>query len=61
MVHLKPLSRATVERVSVGVAKLEFDVLVICFDGSGTNPEFLRDPTGSEARTAQSKDMRTGL
>lgn len=52
MIHFKPLSRAPAERVSVAEAQLELDVLVIGFNGSRTNPEFLRDPAGSETGTA---------
>jgi len=58
VIHLEPLSRATAKRVSVAVAQLELDVLVICFNGFRTNPEFLRDPARSEAGTAQRKDMQ---
>ena len=58
VIHPEPLSRATAKRVSVAVAQLELDVLVIGFNGSGTNPEFLRDPAGSETGTAERKDMQ---
>ena len=58
VIQLKPLSRATAKRVSVAVAQLELDVLVIGFNGSRTNPEFLRDPAGSETGTAERKDMQ---
>src|SRR4029077_6586902 len=61
VIHLKPLSRATAERVSVAVAQLEFDVLVIGFNGSRTNPEFLCAPAGSETGTAQCKDMQLAI
>ena len=61
VIHLKPLSRATAERVSVAVAQLDLDVLMIGFNGSGTNPEFLRDPAGSETGTAQCKDMQLAI
>src|SRR4029077_7607836 len=61
VIHLKPLSRATAERVSITVAQLELDVLVIGFNGSRTNPEFLRDPAGSETGTAQCKDMQLAI
>jgi len=33
-------------------------VLVIGFNGSRTDPEFLRDPAGSETGTAERKDMQ---
>ena len=46
-VQFEPLSGATVEGVSVAVSQLELDVLVICFNGFRTNPEFLRDPARS--------------
>ena len=58
VIHLEPLSRATAKRVSVAVAQLELDVLVISFNGFRTNPEFLRDPAGSETGTAERKDMQ---
>ena len=58
VIQLKPLSRATAKRVSVAVAQFELDVLVIGFNGSRTNPEFLRDPAGSETGTAERKDMQ---
>ena len=58
MIQLEPLSRATVKRVSVAVAQLELDVLVIGFNGFGTNPKFLRDPARSEARAVQRKNMQ---
>ena len=58
VIHPEPFSRATAKRVSVAVAQLELDVLVIGFNGSGTNPEFLRDPAGSETGTAERKDMQ---
>ena len=61
VVHPEPLSRATAERVSVTVAQLELDVLVIGFNGSRTNPEFLCDPAGSETGTAQCKDMQLAI
>ena len=57
VIHPEPLSRATAKRVSVAVAQLELDVLVIGFNGSRTNPEFLRDPAGSETGTAERKDV----
>ena len=58
MIQLEPLSRATVKRVSVAVAQLELDVLVIGFNGFRTNPKFLRDPAGSEAGAVQRKHMQ---
>ena len=61
VIQLDPLSRATVKRVSVAIAQLELDVLVIGFNGSRTNPEFLRDPAGSETGTAQCKDMQLAI
>ena len=48
VVQLEPLSRATAKRVSVAVAQLELDVLVISFNGFRTDPKFLRDPARSE-------------
>ena len=48
VIQLEPLSRATVKRVSVAVAQLELDVLVISFNGFRTNPKFLRDSARSE-------------
>ena len=51
MIQLEPLSRATVKRVSVAVAQLELDVLVIRFNGFGTDPKFSRNPARSEGRT----------
>ena len=53
MIQLEPLSRATVKRISVAVAQLELDVLVIRFNGFRADPEFLRDPARSEAGTVQ--------
>ena len=49
MIQFEPLSRATVKRVSVAIAQLELDVLVISFNGFRTNPKFLRDPAGPQA------------
>src|SRR6476646_1572903 len=58
VVHYEPLSCALVEGAGVAVAQLELDVLVIRFNGFGTNPKFLRDPGGSEARSVQRKNMQ---
>ena len=61
VIQFEPLSRATPKRVSIAIAQFELNVFVISFYGFRTNPEFLRDPTGSEARTAQSKDMQLAI
>ena len=58
MVQLGPLSRAMVKRVSVPVSQLELDMFVIGLYGPRADPEFLRDPAGSEAGTSQRKDMQ---
>jgi hypothetical protein len=41
VVQFGPLLRTFVQRVSVGVSQLEFDMFVIGFHGLGTDPEFL--------------------
>ena len=52
--QFKPLPRALVERISVGVSQLELDVFVIGFH----RPEFLRDPARPEPGANQRKDMQ---
>ncbi len=56
--QFEPLSRALVERISVGITELDLNMLVVGFDRSGTDPQFFRDPVCSEAGTNQSKDMQ---
>jgi hypothetical protein len=58
VIYMEPLSRATVKRVSVAVAQFQLDVLMISFNGFGTNPKFLRDPARSEARAVQRENMQ---
>ncbi len=61
VIQLNPLSRAAAKRVSVAVAQLELDVLVISFNGFRADPEFLRDPASSEASTLQRKDVQLAI
>ena len=61
LVDLEPLSRATVQRVSVAVSQLELDVFVMGFHGPWADSEFLRDPPCSEPGAAQCKDMQLAV
>jgi len=57
-VQPEPLSCAAMKRVSIRVAELEFDMLVIGLHRSGTDAEFFRDAAGAEAGATQGKDMQ---
>ncbi len=61
MAQFEPLSRASVERVSVGITELDLNMLVVGFDRSGTDPQFFRDTVCSEAGTNQPKDMQLAV
>ena len=58
MIQLEPLSRAVAKGVSVGVAQLKLDVLVISFHSFPTDSQFFRDPARSEAGTPQREDVK---
>jgi len=59
--QFEPLSRASVERVSVGITELDLNMLVVGFDRPGTDPQFFRDPVCSKAGTNQPKDMQLAV
>ena len=61
MAQFEPLSRALVQRVSVGITELDLNMLVVGFDRPGTDPQFFRDPVCSKAGTNQPKDMQLAV
>jgi hypothetical protein len=61
--QLDPLSRAFVERLSIGVSQLDLDVFLIGLDCPGTDSEFFCDPVCPEAGadSAINRKRRPGM
>src|SRR5437588_3919152 len=60
-IQSEPVARAVAQSLGVGVAELDFDVLVIGFHRSRTDAELFGDPIRSKAGANQPKDVQLAI
>src|SRR6266576_4255480 len=60
-IQAEPVARAAAQSLSVGVAELDLDVLVIGFHRSWTDPELFGDPIRSQAGANQPKNVQLAI